>query len=56
MPLEEIKEEEQPLSKVKQAIFGKQSGVIAEEYKEQRNSQQLAVSTSGKIIGNRAQN
>lgn len=34
LALEEIKEEEQPLSKVNQAIYNKQAGIMEEEVKE----------------------
>ena len=36
LALEEIKEEEQPLSKVNQAINKKQAGIMEEEVKEQQ--------------------
>jgi len=35
LALEEIKEEEQPLSRVNQAIYNKQGGMIEEEVKDQ---------------------
>jgi hypothetical protein len=37
LALEEIKEEEQALSKVNQAIYNKQAGMMGEEVMEQRS-------------------